>query len=176
MENITLLSYRITACAADFVCRGAVAVPSFRRFSDFMNDPSVVFLTLEDAATETWDGAALTLADNQTSVVLNKSSLVAVLLARDAPAPRTDPTEVVPKAPVAVKLLAPPLLVEGQWYLARGVDWQRAMGVLRDDFFIVTHANVDYLNTNRRIEENLPVVFVKRSSIGLFQITASPQE
>jgi len=175
MQNVPLLNYHITACAADFVCRGAVAIPSFRRFSDFINDSSAVFLTLGAATAETWDGTPLPIAAPQTSVVLNKQNLVAVLLARDAPPPRTDPTQVVPKAPVAVRLLASPLFIEGQWNLARGVDWQRAMTVLRDDFFIVTHANVDYLGANRRIEQDLPVVCVKRSSIGVFQIS-NPSE
>lgn len=176
MESITFLNYHITVCAANFICRGTVPIPAFRRFSDFVNDPSERFLTLDEATTETWDGTALGLADQPTRIVVNKQSLVAVLLARDAPTPRADPTEIVPKLPVSVKILAPPLLLEGNWYLARGVDWYRAMTVLRDDFLIVTTANVDYLKTNTRIEEKLPVVFVRRASIGLFQVNPSPQE
>ncbi|MBI4675552.1 MAG: hypothetical protein HY741_28240 [Chloroflexi bacterium] len=175
MENITVIKYQITAYAADFVCRGAIAVPSFRRLSDFINDASSPFLMVDDATSARWDGALFTITAQHTGVILNKPNLVAVMPARDAPAPRPSPTEVVPKMPVPVKLLASPLLIEGHWNLARGVAWDRAMSVLRDEFLIITNANLYYLRTNARVEENLPVIFVKRSCIGLFQMSPSPK-
>jgi hypothetical protein len=127
-------------------------------------------VVLEDALGESWEGDSFGAGEQGSSVVLNKQNIVAIIPARDSPTPQSSPTEQIQKVPLRLTLYAAPLLVHGNLNFARGVDWQRGLSILREEFLILTNAIVDQFKTRTPMEADLPLMLVNRSRIVMFQV------
>ena len=72
--------------------------------------------------------------------------------------------------PLRLTLYAAPLLVHGNLNFARGVDWQRGLSILREEFLILTNAMAHQFKTRMPLEADLSLILVNRSRIVMFPV------
>ncbi len=157
--------------AGGFRWSGAIYHGAHRRLSDFINDPSAPFLTLEKVTLSTFSKGAtrdLTVLD---TVAITKRNVIAVVSGPESQPPRRNAEEYVVKVPQRMMVYAPPFAFIGNLHFSRNANWAEALNSWKTDFLILTEATIWSSDSNAVLNKNAGFLLASR----LWTVAIHPQ-
>jgi hypothetical protein len=172
MSSQNTIPYQLTLYSFDFRWNGIAEIPSFRRLTDFMNDPLLAVVSLKNAQSSIWMNETLRELHSSENVTVVKRNTVLAISHTDVEPTHNAAFERVNKVPFRILIHLPPYTVIGDLSILPNTDWLKMFTQNNQEFFPITKANVWRTKSGVQLENDLKLLLVNRQEI----IAIEPQK
>lgn len=165
MSSQTSIPYQLTLYSFEFRWSGTAEIPSFRRLTDFMNDPLLAVVPLKNVQSSIWINETLRDLHNSESVAVVKRNTVLAISHTDVEPKRDAAFERVNKIPLRILIHLPPYTVIGDLSILPNTDWLNMFTQTNQEFFPITKASIWRTQSGVQLENELKLLLVNRQEI-----------
>ncbi len=176
MPEARLVLHPLLVYTDGFRWSGDLSLPPALRLSDFLNEPSNAFVTLENVTLSAWDQGAIRELTKIDLTAVVKSNIIAILSGPDAPAPPRNDVERVSKVPQRMMIYAPPFAVVGNLHHVPSSTWLDTLRVMRQDYVTLTNVNVWSFDPRSAVNQAAPFALVNRKWIAALHPLGQPDK
>jgi hypothetical protein len=155
---------------------GDLALAPALRLSDFLNEPSNAYLTLDSVTLSAWDQGAIRELTKIDVTAIVKANIIAILSGPDAPVPPRNEAERVQKVPQRMMVYAPPFAVVGNLHHVPSSTWLDTLRAMRHDYVTLTNVNVWSFDPRSAVNQAAPFAMVNRRWIAALHPLGQPDK